>query len=57
MRPGIPAANAKTMFSTNIIESAFSVGRTVMGNVKHWQPKGKTRMIERWCAAGWLVAE
>lgn len=56
-RLGIPPALAKTMFSTNVVESAFSVARTVMGNVKRWQPRSKTRMIERWCAAGLLVAE
>ncbi len=56
-RLAIPPALSKTLFSTNVVESAFSVGRTVMGNVKRWRPRSKTRMIERWCAAGLLVAE
>ena len=56
-RLGVPAKLQVSLFSTNIVESAFSVGRTVMGNVKRWRPKSKTRMIERWCAAGLLVAE
>lgn len=53
----VPPALAKTLFSTNVVESAFSVGRTVMGNVKRWRPRSKSRMIERWSAAGLLVAE
>lgn len=57
MRLGIPHALARTMLSTNVVESAFSVGRTVMGNVKRWQSRSKKQMIERWCAAGLLVAE
>ncbi len=56
-RLGVPPKLAVSLFSTNIVESAFSVGRTVMGNVKRWRPRSKTRMIERWCAAGLLVAE
>jgi len=56
-RLGVPPKLAVSLFSTNIVESAFSVGRTVMGNVKRWRPRSKTRMIERWCAAGLLIAE
>lgn len=56
-RLGIPPKLAVSLFSTNIVESAFSVGRSVMGNVKRWRPRSKSRMIERWCAAGLLVAE
>ncbi len=56
-RLGVPPKLQVSLFSTNIVESAFSVGRTVMGNVKRWRPRSKTRMIERWCAAGLLVAE
>jgi len=56
-RLGVPPKLAVSLFSTNIVESAISVGRTVMGNVKRWRPRSKTRMIERWCAAGLLVAE
>lgn len=46
---GVPPRLAKTMFSTNIIESAISVARTVTHNVKRWR-NGK--MIERWYAVG-----
>lgn len=56
-RLGVPPKLRVSLFSTNIVESAISVGRTVMGNVKRWRPRSKTRMIERWCAAGLLVAE
>lgn len=56
-RLGVPPKLQVSLFSTNIVESAISVGRTVMGNVKRWRPRSKTRMIERWCAAGLLVAE
>ncbi len=56
-RLGVPPKLAVSLFSTNIVESAISVGRSVMGNVKRWRPRSKTRMIERWCAAGLLVAE
>ncbi len=56
-RLGVPAKLQVSLFSTNVVESAFSVGRTVMGNVKRWRPRSKTRMIERWCAAGLLIAE
>ncbi len=57
MRLHLPAAISRTVFSTNIVESAFSVARSVMAGVKNWKPKGNSRMIERWCAAGLLVAE
>lgn len=56
-RLGVPAKLAVSLYSTNIVESAFSVARSVMGNVKRWRPRSKSRMIERWCAAGLLVAE
>lgn len=56
-RLGVPDKLAVSLYSTNIVESAFSVARTVMGNVKRWRPRSKSRMIERWCAAGLLVAE
>jgi hypothetical protein len=56
-RLGVPPKLQVSLFSTNIVESAISVGRTVMGNVKRWRPRSKTRMIERWCAAGLLIAE
>ena len=54
---GVPPALARTLYSTNVVESAFSVARVVMGNVKRWRPRSKSHMIERWCAAGLLVAE
>jgi len=56
-RLGVPPKLQVSLYSTNIVKSAFSVGRTVMGNVKRWRPRSKTRMIERWCAAGLLIAE
>ncbi len=52
MRLGVPPKLSVSPFSTNIVESAISVGRRVMGNVKRWRPRSKIRMIERWCAAG-----
>lgn len=48
-RLGVPPQLSKTLFSTNIIESAISVARTVTRNVKRWR-NGK--MIERWYAVG-----
>jgi hypothetical protein len=44
----------KTMASTNVIESAFSIVEQVCKNVKRWHG-GDQR--ERWVASGLLVAE
>ena len=45
---------ARTLSSTNAIESMISVARDTTRNVKHWRD-GK--MIKRSCAAGMLNAE
>ena len=51
---GITGDLAKTLTTTNIIESAISVARDTTRNVKRWQD---ATMIKRWCAAGILNAE
>ena len=53
-RLGIAGDLAKTLTTTNIIESAISVARDTTRNVKRWQD---ATMIKRWCAAGILNAE
>ena len=50
----LPAQLRKTMASTNVIESAFSVVETACRNVKRWHG-GDQR--ERWVGSGLLVAE
>ena len=44
----------RTLSTTNPIESAISVARTVTGRVKRWRDGN---MRKRWCAAGLLRAE
>jgi transposase-like protein len=51
---GVSLALAKTLGNTNTIESANSVARSVMRNVKRWRDGA---MAERWTAAGMLEAE
>lgn len=53
-RLGIHTDLRKTLSSTNVIESAFSVTEQVTGRVKRWRD-GDMRW--RWCAAGLLHAE
>lgn len=53
-RLGVPEQLRRTLSSTNLIESAFSVVETVCRNVKRWQ---KGDQIERWVGTGLLVAE
>ena len=53
-RLGVPEPLRRTLSSTNLIESAFSVVETVCRNVKRWQ---KGDQIERWVGTGLLVAE
>lgn len=53
-RLGLPEALRKSLSSTNLIESAFSVARNVTGRVKRWRG-GDMRL--RWSAAGLLEAE
>ena len=50
----IPAQLRKTLASTNVIESAFSIVERVCANVKRWHA-GDQR--ERWVGSGLLVAE
>jgi hypothetical protein len=44
----------KTLRSTNVIESAFSIVRVVCRNVKRWRPGNQ---IECWVGSGLVVAE
>ena len=50
----LPMQLRKTMASTNVIESAFSIVERVCRNVKRWQG-GDQR--ERWVGSGLIVAE
>ena len=50
----VPLKLRRTLASTNIIESAFSIVETVCRNVKRWHA-GDQR--ERWVGSGLLVAE
>ena len=53
LRLGVPPALARTLRSTNTIESMISICREHAGNVKRWRD-GK--MALRWCAAGMVEA-
>ena len=53
-RLGLPEGIRKSLQSTNLIESAFSVAQTVTGRVKRWRG-GDMRL--RWMASGLLAAE
>ena len=50
----VPVELWKTLRSTHVIESAFSIVRVVCRNVKRWRPGNQ---IERWIGSGLLVAE
>jgi putative transposase len=50
----VPVELWKTLRSTNVIESAFSIVRVVCHNVKRWRPGNQT---ERWVGSGLVVAE
>jgi hypothetical protein len=50
----VPAQLRRTLASTNVIESAFSIVETVCRNVKRWRAGDH---IERWVGSGLLVAE
>ena len=50
----VPDQLRRTLSSTNVIESAFSIVETVCRNVKRWQSGDQ---IERWVGSGLLVAE
>ena len=50
---GVPPTLARTLRSTNAIESMISICRDHAGNVKHWR---NGQMALRWCAAGMTAA-
>lgn len=50
----VPDQLRRTLSSTNVIESAFSIVETVCRNVKRWRHGDQ---IERWVGSGLLVAE
>jgi putative transposase len=53
LRLGVPPTLARTLRSTNCIESMISVCREHAGNVKRWR---NGQMALRWCAAGMIEA-
>ena len=53
LRLGVPPTLARTLRSTNAVESMISISRDHARNVKRWRD-GK--MALRWCAAGMLEA-
>ena len=53
VRLGVPPTLARTLRSTNAIESMIEIGRDHSTNVKNWR-NGK--MALRWCAAGMIEA-
>ncbi|HEX9832063.1 MAG TPA: IS256 family transposase [Mycobacterium sp.] len=53
LRLGVPPTLARTLRSTNSIESMISIARTHSRNVKNWQTGA---MALRWCAAGMVEA-
>lgn len=53
LRLGVPPTLARTLRSTNAIESMISICRDHAGNVKRWR---NGQMALRWCAAGMVEA-
>jgi putative transposase len=53
LRLGVPPTLARTLRSTNAVESMISICRDHAGNVKNWRDG---QMALRWCAAGMLEA-
>ena len=53
LRLGVPPTLARTLRSTNAIESMISICRDSSRNVKYWRD-GQTAL--RWCAAGMVEA-
>jgi transposase-like protein len=53
LRLDVPPTLARSLRSTNMIESMISICRDHATNVKHWQ---HGQMALRWCAAGMLEA-
>jgi putative transposase len=54
LRLGIPPTLARTLRSTNAVESMISICRTHARNVKRWRDG---QMALRWCAAGMVEAD
>ena len=54
LRLGVPPTLARTLRSTNSIESMISIARDHSRNVKNWQ---SGNMALRWCAAGMAEAK
>jgi len=53
LRLGVPPTLARTLRSTNAVESMISICRDHARNVKHWRDG---QMALRWCAAGMIEA-
>ena len=53
LRLGVPPTLARTLRSTNAVESMISISRHHSRNVKHWR---EGQMALRWCAAGMVEA-
>ena len=53
LRLGVPPILARTLRSTNCVESMIEICRDHSRNVKHWQD---ATMALRWCAAGMVKA-
>lgn len=53
-RLNLPEVLRKSFSTTNLIESAFSQGATVMRNVKHWSNNNQK---QRWVATALLQSE
>ena len=53
LRLGVPPTLARTLRSTNAVESMISICRTHASNVKNWRDG---QMALRWCAAGMVEA-
>jgi len=53
LRLDVPPTLARTLRSTNAIESMISISRDHARNVKHWRDG---QMALRWCAAGMTEA-
>ncbi len=53
LRLGLSPTLARTLRSTNNVESMISIARTHSANVKNWQ---NGNMAMRWCAAGMIEA-
>jgi len=52
-RLGVPPTLARTLRSTDAIESMIEISRDHARNVKRWE---SGQMVLRWCAAGMIEA-